>query len=148
MFNVIFRTFVGDRVAPLQRCNWCILQPLQTELYRQRETRLGHLHSYCTRDDYFLEKKLTSIFTYIWYQSNNTSVVKGDPKVLFSIAITLRCGEGTTPFPGLLHFTLDPYLIMLSVKQSSMKYHFLSLWYDSTGDWTSISRTIGKHFTH
>ena len=26
-------------------------------------------------------------------------------------------GEGTTPFPGLLHFTLDPYLIMLSVKQ-------------------------------
>ena len=25
--------------------------------------------------------------------------------------------EITTPFPGLLHFTLDPYLIMLSVKQ-------------------------------
>ena len=25
--------------------------------------------------------------------------------------------EGTTPFPGLLHFTLDMYLILLSVKQ-------------------------------
>ena len=24
-------------------------------------------------------------------------------------------GEGATPFPGLLHFTLDPYLIVLSV---------------------------------
>ena len=36
-------------------------------------------------------------------------------------------GEGATPFPGLLHFTLDPYLIMLSVKQGSIKYHFLSM---------------------
>ena len=45
-------------------------------------------------------------------------------------------GEGATPFPGLLHFTLDPYLIMLSV---------LSLWYDSTWDWTQVSRAIGEH---
>ena len=33
-------------------------------------------------------------------------------------------GEGATPFPGLLHFTLEPYLIMLSVKQGGIKYHF------------------------
>ena len=32
--------------------------------------------------------------------------------------------EGATPFPGLLHFSLDPYLIMLSVKQGSIKCHF------------------------
>ena len=50
----------------------------------------------------------------------------------------------TTPSPGLLHFTLDPYLIILSVKQSGIKYHFLSLWYDSTWDWTQVSRTIGE----
>ena len=31
---------------------------------------------------------------------------------------------GATPFPGLLHFTLDPYLILLSVKQGGIKYHF------------------------
>ena len=43
-------------------------------------------------------------------------------------------GEGATPFPGLLHFTLDPYLKMLSVKQDGIKYHFLNLWYDSTKD--------------
>ena len=36
------------------------------------------------------------------------TLVKGDPKAPFSIA--------TTPFPGLLHFTLDPYHIMLSAK--------------------------------
>ena len=32
--------------------------------------------------------------------------------------------EGATPFLGLLHFTLDPYLIMLSVKQGRIRYHF------------------------
>ena len=47
-------------------------------------------------------------------------------------------------FPGLLHFTLDPYLIILSVKQGGIKYHFLSLWYDSTWDWTQVSCAIGE----
>ena len=37
---------------------------------------------------------------------------------------------------------------MLSVKQGGIKYHFLSLWYDSTWDWTLVSQTIGKHSTH
>ena len=34
---------------------------------------------------------------------------------------------------------------MLSVKQGGIKYHFLSLWYDSTWDRTSVSWTIGEH---
>ena len=38
---------------------------------------------------------------------------------------------------------LDPYLIALSTKQSGIKYHFLSLWYDSTRDSTQVSRAIG-----
>ena len=54
-------------------------------------------------------------------------------------------GEGTIPFPGLLHFAFDPYLIMLSVKQGCIKYRFLSLSYDSTWDWTKVSRAIGEH---
>ena len=37
---------------------------------------------------------------------------------------------------------------MLSVKQDSIKYHFLSLWYDVTWDWTQVSWTIGEHSTH
>ena len=36
---------------------------------------------------------------------------------------------------------------MLSAKQGGIKYHFLSLLYDSTWDWTLVSRTIGEHFT-
>ena len=54
-------------------------------------------------------------------------------------------GEGATPFSGLLHFTLDTHLILLSVKPCIIKYHFLSLWYDSTWDWTQVSLVIGKH---
>ena len=62
------------------------------------------------------------------------TIVESNPKAPFSIATTPRCRGGATPLPGLLHFTLDPYLIMLSVKQDGIKYHFLSLWYDSTWD--------------
>ena len=41
-----------------------------------------------------------------------------------SIATTPGVGEGATPFPGLLYFTLDTYLIMLSDKQGGIKYNF------------------------
>ena len=61
--------------------------------------------------------------------SKMTTVAEGDQKAPFSIATTSNVGEGTTPFPGLPHFTLDTYLILLSVKQGGIKYHFKSLWY-------------------
>ena len=69
------------------------------------------------------------------------TLVEGDSNTPFLIATTPRCREGTTPFPRLFHFTLDLYLIMLSVKQGGIKYHFLILWYNST--WA-----IGKHSNH
>ena len=37
---------------------------------------------------------------------------------------------------------------MLSVKQGGIKYRFLSLSYDSTWDWTPVSRNFGEHSTH
>ena len=37
---------------------------------------------------------------------------------------------------------------MPNVKQDGIKYHFLSLWYDSTWDWTPVSRAIGEDSTH
>ena len=53
-------------------------------------------------------------------------------------------GEGATSFPGLLHFPLDTYLIMLSVKQGGIKYHFLRAKYDSTRNWTPVSKAVGE----
>ena len=76
------------------------------------------------------------------------TIVEGNPNAPFSLATTPRCRVGATPFPGLLHFTLDAYLIMLSDKQGSIKYHFLSLWYDSTWDWTQVSGVISGHSNH
>ena len=73
------------------------------------------------------------------------TIVEGNPKAPFSIATTPKCRGGRYSFPGLLYLTLDQYLIMLSVKQGGIKYHFLSLWYDSTWDWTQVSRAIGEH---
>ena len=33
---------------------------------------------------------------------------------------------------------------MLSIKQVGIKYHFLSLWFDSTWELTLVSRAIGE----
>ena len=52
------------------------------------------------------------------------TLVEGELKVSFSIATITVQGEGATPFPQLLPFTLDPHLIVLSVKQGVIKYHF------------------------
>ena len=35
----------------------------------------------------------------------------------------------------------------MSVKQGGIKYHFLSLWYDSSWDWTPVSIPIGEYST-
>ena len=44
-------------------------------------------------------------------------LVEGDPKAPFSKGTTPRCRGGRYSFPGLLHFTLVPYFIMLSGEQ-------------------------------
>ena len=77
-----------------------------------------------------------------WYlKVKLATVVKGDLKAPFSIATTPR-------YRWRCDFTLDPYLVMLSVKQEGIKYHFLSLWYDSTWDWTPVSWAIAKYSNH
>ena len=63
------------------------------------------------------------LFVLHQYKVKLMTLVEGDPKALFSIA-TPRCRGASTPFFGLLHFILDPYLIMLSVKQGGYKYYF------------------------
>ena len=43
---------------------------------------------------------------------------------LFQVLLHRNVGVGTNPFQGLLHFTLDTYLIMQNVEQRGIKYHF------------------------
>ena len=69
-------------------------------------------------------------YTSVQYSSFKISkvgdLVKGDLKAPFSIATTPRCrvGEHSTPFRGLLYFTLDLHLLVLSAKQGDNKNHF------------------------
>ena len=56
------------------------------------------------------------------------TVVEGDSKAPFQYLLHRSVGEGATTFPGLLHFTLDQYIIMLSVKQGGIKYFFFFFW--------------------
>ena len=46
------------------------------------------------------------------------ATVEGDQKAPFSIA---TAPKGATLFPGLLHITLDVYLILLGLKQGCIK---------------------------
>ena len=49
---------------------------------------------------------------------------RGPPEGSLFDSNTPGVEEGTTPFLGLLHFILDPYLIILCVKQGGIKYQF------------------------
>ena len=57
--------------------------------------------------------------------------VEGDPKSLFWLATAPRCRGGYYSFPWIAPFTLDQYLMILSIKQGGIKYLFESLlWLD------------------
>ena len=68
---------------------------------------------------------MTLIYIYIYiYIYNLETLVKVTQRLPFQWLLHRGVGEGATPFPGLFHFTVDPYLITLSVKQGGIKYHF------------------------
>ena len=69
-------------------------------------------------------------------------LIEGDTRAPFSIATTPKGRGGHHSF---LWITPLYSWSLLSVKQGSIKYHFLSLWYDfgMTRLWT-----IGEHSTH
>ena len=75
------------------------------------------------------------------------TMVESNLKAPFSIATTPRCREGHYSFLWIAPITHDPYVIIPSVKQKSIKYYFLSLWYDSTWDLTKSPRSLGNTLT-
>ena len=73
--------------------------------------------------------QITSFGRNIYVCVKLATFVKGDPNAPFSIATTPRCRGECYSIPWIAP-------VYLSVKQGGIKYHFLSLWYDSTWDWT------------
>ena len=76
------------------------------------------------------------------------TIVKGNLKASFSIATAPRYMERCYSFPWIAPLYPWSYHTVLSVMQGSIKYHFLSLWYDLTWDWTQVYLAIGKNSTH
>ena len=86
------------------------------------------------------------------------TLVKGDPEgSLFISYYTKVCcgGGGATPFPGFLHFTLDPYLIVLKQGIGYLFVWFFFLFFffkvfgmSLPGIEPPVSQTTGKHSTH
>ena len=106
----------------MKKCSQYIYIYIYSCTHRHTHTHMHVCICICVRD----------IFP--WCKQKLATIVEGNPKAPFSIATIPRCRGGRYSFLGLLYFTLDPYLIMLSVKQGGIKYHFLRLWYDSTWD--------------
>ena len=73
---------------------------------------------------------------------------RGRPEDSLFISYYTEVQGGAAPFLGLLNFTIESYLIMLSVKQGDIRCHFLSLWYDSIWDWTLVPRAVAEHSIH
>ena len=59
------------------------------------------------------------LLIYVKKKVKLAAVVKSNQRTPFSWARHRGAGDGDTPFPGLLHFTLDMYQILLSKKASS-----------------------------
>ena len=100
---------------------------------RPANQRKGTLHSLARLDDD------DNIYIYIYISKVGDCSRRQLKRSLFLFQTTQKLpfptrgvGEGATPFPGLLHFTLDMYLIMLIVKQDGIKYHFFKslVWRD------------------
>ena len=66
---------------------------------------------------YFLVDLFVYMYINIYIKVKLVTVVEGVLRDSFSIFTTPKCRGGATHFRGLLFFTLDTYLIILSVNQ-------------------------------
>ena len=72
------------------------------------------------------------IYIYMYIYISWSTVVESDLKASFSIVNTPMCKWGFYSFPWVAPLTVDPVLIMLSVKEGGIINHFLIFWYNST----------------
>ena len=125
MMNKDFRQFLNSKQTQLWHF---IYQKEKLDKKLNTKSLSVVFHKTC------LQENLLPRYTFYIIYINWMTVVKGDPKGSFTIATILRYRGKCYSFLWIAQLTLDPYHIMLSVKQGGSKYCFLSLWYDSTWD--------------
>ena len=90
---------------------------------KQTHIHIRYTHTYICIVHTHIYRRYTITYTINIYIHTYTYI----QKALISIATTLKCRGGHYSFFWIALLDLDPYLIMLSVKQGGIKYHFLSL---------------------
>ena len=70
------------------------------------------------------------------------TLVEGDPKSPFSMATAPRWRVRVYSIPYINPLSPRSLLYNAECKADGIRCHFLSLWYDSTRNWTPITRTI------
>ena len=138
-----YNQFDGIKIcSPLRPTNELLYSSQENPWHRERTKTC----IYISFLNWILEKRIFHEFPDMWPVKNTSfyllfveywkfsvcvvkkiklvTVIEGDQKALFSIATTPRYKEGATPFPRLHHLIFDTYLILLSVKQGGIKYHF------------------------
>ena len=105
-------------LTPLQRYSWCILQsqPLGLVVQIVNPNKSMVKYKYLQFPVWKLPLNLN--------KSKVGDCCRGWPESFLCISYYIEVLRRiATPFPGLLHFTLDTYLWMLSVNQGGIKYH-------------------------
>ena len=96
------------------------------------------------RYTYVLSPILSTL--YLYRKSKGGDLSQEWPEGSLFSSYYKRCRGGFYSIP--LIAPLYPWSLPYNVRQGSIKYHFLSLWYDLTWYWIPVSWTIGEHFTH
>ena len=144
--------------VPIQNVAWKTFQEQwMTETGGERGSGKSVLAAHDGDDEPVFLSNTKNLHTVLWFQvflsnTNNSytytftfkliswlTKVGGDSKAPFSIVTTLRSWGGYYSFPCIAPLTLDPYLIMLRVKQGGIKYLFFTLRYNLIWDWTPVS---------
>ena len=77
------------------------------------------------------------------------TIAEGEPKALYSLAYYIRSvGQGTTPFSGLILFTIDLHLLIVSVQQRDIMYYFCIFGMTRLGIEPKSPVETGEHCTY
>ena len=145
--------FSGEKVTWWRDiCSWWLLFYKHCNAWERTMLITKYKSHFVTFHEVIFVTQLTFLwqsYIYIYiYISKLADRSRGRPEGSLFVATTPKCMRGRYSFPWIDLLTLDPCLIMLSVKQGGIKCHVFSLWYDPICDWTLISRTIGEYITN
>ena len=152
---IVWRIFVGNETQTSRIWIWVVESISNANRYYTHYIYI-YIYIYKYIISYFKHYKciyIMSIYTHyicIYIHKFNWAKCSWEwPMAPFSIATTLRWRRGATPsFAWIAPFTLDQYLIRMSVNQGGIKYHYWSLWYELSWDLIPVSCTISEHCNH